>query len=96
MGCSKSPFLQRDKINRLHHSRKNLKIIINSKELAGIFNELFVNIIPNLGINTNHNFLINMENKNDPIEKTIPKYKNHPSMISIKRFMESSDFSVSS
>ena len=69
---------------------------MNSKELAGIFNELFVNIIPNLGINTNHNFLINMENENDPIEKTIPKYKNHPSMISIKRFMESSDFSVSS
>ena len=37
-----------------------------------------------------------MENENDPIDKTIPKYKNHHSMISVKRFMENSDFSVSS
>ena len=59
----------------------------------GIFNKFFVNIVPNSGINTNHSFLINTENENDPIEKAIVKYKNHPSIISIKNFMENSDSS---
>ena len=40
-----------------------------------IFNEFFVNLVPNLGINTNHSFLINTDNENDPIEQTIAKYK---------------------
>ena len=71
------------------------KLEANDKKLAGIFNEIFVNIIPNLGINTNHNFLINTDNENDPTEKTIAKYKNHPSIISIKTFMENSDSSFS-
>ena len=43
------------------------KIISNNKELARIFNEFFMNIIPNLGINTNHRFLINTDNESDPI-----------------------------
>ena len=72
---------------------ENGKIISNDKELARIFNKFFVNIVPNLGINTNHSFLINTDNENDPIEKAIAKYKNHPSIISIKTFMENSDSS---
>ena len=56
----------------------------NDKELARIFNQLLVNIGPNFGINTNHSFLINTDNENDPIEKAIAKYKNYPSRISIK------------
>ena len=74
---------------------ENGKIISNDKELAKIFNEFFVNIVPNLGINTNHSFLINTDNENDPIEKAIAKYKSHPSIISIKKFMENSDSSFS-
>ena len=50
----------------------------NDKELARIFNEFFVDIVPNLGINTNHSFLINTDNENDPIEKAIAKYKTIP------------------
>ena len=69
------------------------KIITNDKELAMIFNEFFVNIVSNLGINSNHSFLINTDNENDLIEKAIAKYKNHPSIISIKKFMENSDSS---
>ena len=45
-----------------------------------IFNKFFVNIVPDLGINTNHSFLINMDNENDPIEKAISKDENHPSI----------------
>ena len=74
---------------------ENGKIISNDKELARIFNKFFVNIVPNLGINTNHSFLINTDNENDPIEKAIAKYKNRPSIISIKKFMENSDCSFS-
>ena len=74
---------------------ENGKIISNDKELARIFNEFFVNIVPNLGINTNHSFLINTDNEDDPIEKAIAKYKNHPCIISIKKFMENSDSSFS-
>ena len=36
---------------------ENGKFISNAKEVARIFNQFFVNIVPNLGINTNHNFL---------------------------------------
>ena len=74
---------------------ENGKIISNDKELARIFNEFFRNIVPNLGINTNHSFLINTDNENNAIEKAIAKYKNHPSIISIKAFMENSDSSLS-
>ena len=74
---------------------ENGRIISNDKELARIFNEFLVNIVPNLGINTNHSFLINTDNENDPIEKAIAKYKNHRSIISIKKFMENSDSSFS-
>ena len=57
----------------------------------GIFNEFFVNIVPNLGINTNYSFLINTENETHPTETVIAKNKKHHSIISIKKFTEYSD-----
>ena len=56
---------------------ENGKIISNNIELAKIFNNFFGNIVPNLGISTNHSFLINTENENHPIEKAIAKCKSH-------------------
>ena len=44
-----------------------------------------MNIVPNSKINTNNDFLINAEYFYDPIEKTITKYNNHPSIITIKK-----------
>ena len=73
--------------------KENGKIISNDKGLVRIFNEFFVNIVPNLGINTNDSFLVNTDNENDPIKKAVAKYKNHSSIISIKKFMENSDCS---
>ena len=70
---------------------ENGKIICNDKELAGIFNNLFVNTLPNLAVSTDHSFLINTVKENDPIEKAIARYKNHSSLFSIKKFMENSD-----
>ena len=91
----KSLFSNKIKSTEYITLEENGKIISNDKELARIFNEFFVNLVPNLGINTNHSFLINTDNENDPIEKAIAKYKNHPSIISIKKFMENSDSSFS-
>ena len=48
-----------------------------------------------MGINTNHSSLINTKNENDPIEKGVAKYRNHPSIILIKTFMENLDCSFS-
>ena len=39
-----------------------------------------MNITPNLGINTNHYFLINTEYLDYPSDKTTIKYSNYPSI----------------
>ena len=91
----KSLFFNKIKSTEYITLEKNWKVISNDKELVGIFNKFFVNIVPSLGINTNHSFLINTENEDDPIKKAIAKYKNHPSIISIEKFMENSDSSFS-
>ena len=41
--------------------QENGKVISNDKETARIFDKFFIKIVPNLGINTNHDFLINAE-----------------------------------
>ena len=46
----------------------------------------------NLGISTQHEFLNNTDNSQDPIQNTVCKYKNHPSIISIKKYMEGANF----
>ena len=43
---------------------------------------------PNMNITNNHNFLIN-----DPLEKIIDKYKNHPSITCINKHIANSEFS---
>ena len=52
---------------------ENGKIISNDKELARTSNEFFVKTVPNLGISTNDSFLINTDNENDPLKKSIGK-----------------------
>ena len=42
-----------------------------------------MNILPNLGINTQHEFLNTTDNSQDPIENVICKYENRSSIISI-------------
>ena len=57
------------------------EIIRNETEVAKVFNTYFVNIVPNImGITNNHNLLSNIDTTNDPIEKIINKYQNHPSI----------------
>ena len=41
--------------------KENGKIISKDKEVVRMFKKYFLKIVPNLGINTNHDFLINTE-----------------------------------
>ena len=52
-----------------------------------------MNIVPNLGIKTQHEFLNTTDNSQEPIENAICKYENHPSIISIKKHMQGANSS---
>ena len=49
-------------------------------------------MVPNLELYTNHDLLINAECLDDPIDKSIIKYNNNPSIFWIKKFIENSDY----
>ena len=72
------------------------EIIRNEKEVANVFNKYFANIVPNImGITNNHNLLSDLDTTNDPIEKIINKYQNHPSITSINKPMTRSELTFS-
>ena len=72
---------------------ENGVLIKDEEEVANIFDNFFVNIVPNLGIKTQHEFLNTTDNSQDPIENAIWKYENHPSIILIKKHMEDANSS---
>ena len=72
---------------------KNGVLKKDEEKVANIFNNFFVNIVPNLGIKTQHEFLNTTDNSQDPIENAICKYENHPSIILIKKHMQGANSS---
>ena len=46
---------------------ENGKLVRDGKEVANIFNDFFVNIVPNLGINTKNEFLNITNTSHNPI-----------------------------
>ena len=72
------------------------EIIRNEKEVANVFNKYFMNIVPNImDIINNHNLLSDLDTTNDPIEKLINKYQNHPIITSINKQITHSEFTFS-
>ena len=67
---------------------KNGVLIKDEEKVANIFNNFFVDIVPNLGKKTQHEFLNTTDNSQDPIENAICKYDNHPGIILIKKHMQ--------
>ena len=53
---------------------ENDLLIRNEYKVANIFNTSFVNIVPNLGIEIDQQYLSNVSNISDPVEKAIKKY----------------------
>ena len=69
-------------------SKNGGALIIDEEKVANIFNNFFVNIVPNLGMKTQHEFCNTTDNSQDPIENAICKYENHPNIILIKKHMQ--------
>ena len=71
------------------------EIIRNEVKVANVFNKYFVNMVPSMGMTNNNNFLSTTDTSdtNDPLEKIIDKYKNHPSTPSINKHMTNSELS---
>ena len=74
---------------------ENGKLVRDEKEVANIFNDFFVIIVPILGINTEHEFLNTANISYNPIKNAIYKYENHPSVIAIKNHMKGTNSSFS-
>ena len=70
-------------------------MVRDEKEVANIFNDFFVNIVPNLGINTKHDVLNTTNISHNPTENVIYKYENHPSVLAIKNHMKGTNSSFS-
>ena len=73
---------------------ENGKLVRDEKELANIFNDFFVNTVPNLGLNTKHDFLNAKNISHNRIENAIYKYENHPSVTAIKNHMKGNHSSL--
>ena len=54
-----------------------------------MFNTFFINIVPNLKISYQQDFLCKTKKIENPLIKAIEKYKNHPSIINIKTNIKS-------
>ena len=63
------------------------EIIRNEVQVASVFNNYFLNMVPSVDITNNHIFLSNTNFSDDPLEKIIDKYKNHPSITCIVKHM---------
>ena len=61
------------------------EIINDDVKITEVFNEYFANITDELGLNEKKANLSFSENIEDPIEKAVHKYKNHPSIKRIKQ-----------
>ena len=60
------------------------EIMTDDKAIAEIFNEFYVNIVPNLKISMENNFDTEFVKTENPVLNAVNKYKNHPSVIMIK------------
>ena len=67
-------------------------MITEDLKIAEIFNHYFTNITESLGISEDQTLLSPTNGINDPLEKAIKKYENHPSIKMIKGRCELDQF----
>ena len=61
------------------------EIISDEQKIAEVFNDFFINIIPNLKISIEQNINHDFTKTDDPVSNAINKFENHPSIVMIKR-----------
>ena len=59
------------------------KIVSSNNLVAETFNKFFADIVPSLGLQCKDDLLVSFEHIQDPLEKNIKKFKQHPSIIAI-------------
>ena len=69
---------------------ENNNIISSEIEIAEKLNAFFSNIVKELNIKVKEDLLCDVSDINDPVERAIQKYKNHPSIQMIKETFDSS------
>ena len=68
---------------------ENNNIISSEIEIAEKLNAFFSYIVKELNIKVKEDLLFDVSDINDPVEKSIQKYKNHPSIQMIKETFDS-------
>ena len=66
------------------------EVISDDQSIAEVFNEFFVNIVPNLKIPAVNDFDINFTTTSDQVLNSVEKFQNHPSILKIKDKKQSS------
>ena len=64
---------------------ENNELITEDTEVAEKFNKYFIATVSSLAITENKDLLTDHTDINDPVEKAIKKFENHPSILDIKR-----------
>ena len=70
-------------------------MVRDEKKVTNIFNDFFVNIVPNLGVNTELHFVDIINISHNLIDNAIYKYKTNPNVIAIKTHMNGTHSSFS-
>ena len=60
------------------------KIITEDQAVAEVFNNFFINIVPNLKISTDHGYDNDFIATDDQVTNAVNKFRNHSSIIMIK------------
>ena len=73
---------------------KNDEIISDCQPVAELFNKFFADIVKELNLVIDNEFLVNVDHIEDPVQKAIAKYKNHPSVKAISEKHDKNTFSL--
>ena len=89
------PTISRKPVNKVNKNEnitlvENNNIISSEIEIAEKLNAFFSNIVKELNIKVKEDLLCDVSDINDPVERAIQKYKNHPSLQMIKETFDSS------
>ena len=83
---SKIPLIEKKVISKQgQESNHTGKIISDDKAIAEVFNEFFIDIVPNLKIPAENNIDHDFTETDDLVLNAINKFRNHSSIIMIKR-----------
>ena len=90
-------FLHKNRVkNKITLIEDKTKIVSDKNLVAETFNNFFANVVPSLGLPCKNDLLVSVEHIQDPLEKIIEKFKQHPSIIPIMRHKPNkSNFSFS-